>query len=131
MILPAIAKGGRTVRRITEGAVVARGVFDRVAHDARIDKARGIKPRTDSGNASIHHVGRCNDVRPRTRLTDGCLNEVRQGSVIVYIMIVQLTAVTVCRILAEADIADNEQLRNGLLDRRNRTLHRACHIPRT
>ena len=55
----------------------------------------------------------------------------RQCRVVVHIVIVQLAAVSVTRILTETDIADHEQLRHRILDCRNRTLHRARHIPCT
>ena len=130
LILAAIAECGHTVRRVTERTVVARGILYRITHDARIDKPLRVEPRTNGGNAAVHHIGRSNDVRARTRLTDCSLNEVRQCCVVVHIVIVQLTAVSVTRILAKADITDHKQLRNSLLNRRDCTLHRARHIPR-
>ena len=52
-----------------------------------------------------------------------------QCRVVVHIVIVQLTAMSVTRILAKADITDHKQLRHSLLNRRDCTLHRARHIP--
>ena len=46
-------------------------------------------------------------------------------------MVFDLAAVTVVRVLAEADVADDDHVRQGFLDGADSTLDRALRIPGT
>ena len=129
LVLAAIAELRRAVGGVAEGAVVAGGVFDGVAHDGGVLEALFIERGADGGDAAVHHVGGRDDVGARLRLRDGDFLQEGERLVVVDVVPFEVAAVTVRRVLAETDVADDHELRHSLLDGGLGTLHGARHVP--
>ena len=83
----------------------------------------------DGGDAAVHHVGRRDDVSAGLSLRDSDLLQEFERLVVVDVVAFEMAAVTVRRVLAEADIADDHELWHRGLDGLDGALHRARRVP--
>ena len=84
---------------------------------------------TDGGDAAVHHVGRRDDVGTGLGLRRRDFLQELQRLVVIDIMAFEMAAMAVRRVLAEADVADDHEVRDFLLDGGDGALYRALHVP--
>ena len=94
LILAAVPKARRTVRRIAEGPIIARRIFDGIAHNRDIDITSFIQRLTDSCYPAIHHIRRRHDIRTSLGLGYRNLLQQFQRFIVVHIMVFQVAAMT-------------------------------------
>ena len=114
---------------VAEGTVEAGGIFGGIGHDDGVDEAFFIQGLADGGDAAVHHVRRGDDVGTGFGLTDGDFVEQFQRGVVIDVVVFDLAAVTVVGVLAEADVADDDHVRQGFLDGPDGALDRALRVP--
>ena len=114
---------------VAEGAVEAGCVFGGIGHNNRIDEAFFVQGLTDGCDAAVHHIRRGDDIGTGFGLADGDFVEQLQRRVVIDVVVFDLTAVAVVRVLAEADVADDDHVRQGFLDGADGTLDRALRVP--
>ena len=100
-----------------ERAVEAGGVFRRVGHDLHILVARLVERGADGGDTAVHHVGRRDDIAAGVCLAHGLAAERLNCLVIHDLAIAQDAVMAVVGERVERDIADDAEVRAGILDR--------------
>src|SRR6266508_235062 len=113
------------VRRIAEGAVKARRVLRRVRHDRRVRKAGVVERLADRTDAAVHHVGGGDHVCARFGMRDGDAREQLERRVVADGAPLDDAAVPVARVLAQAYVGEDQQVRHHVLHRPCRLLHDA------
>ena len=128
LVLAAVPEAGRALRCLPEGAVEAAGVLGRVAHHRHVGEARLVQPGPDGPHHAVDHARGGDDVRaglrvdhrgPLQQLQGGVVEQValgQGGHVVLVPGLVDDAAVAVVRVLAEAHVRDDHQLRRRCLD---------------
>ena len=83
----------------------------------------------DRGDAAVHHVGGRDDVRAGARVREGASREQRQGRVVVDLAVADHAAVSVRRVLVEADVGHHHEFRRLLLQPPDGGLHGRLVVP--
>jgi len=130
LVTLAVAELGRGPRRLAERAVERRGHLRRIAHDRHAREAGRVERLADRGHAAVHHVGRGDQIRAGARLDHCDLAEQVGGRVVVHLAVDDDATVPVVGVLAEADVAADEQIGGGALDGADRLLHDALLVVR-
>ena len=128
MIGLAVAELGRGVGRLAERAVERRSVFSRVGQDGRPAESVGVEFAADARHAPVHHIGGGHDVRAFLGLGQGSLGQEFERQVVLHLAIFDHPAMAVAGVLAKTHIADDEEVRNGLLHRPDGALHDAFRV---
>ena len=124
----AVAEFGSGIRRLAERAVKCRGILRGISQNRHLRMTVRIQFLANGAHAAIHHVGRRNDVRAGFHLGQCGLGQKRQGGIIVDFTILDQPAMAVAGVFVQADIADDHQVRQGLLHRAHGALHDAVRI---
>ena len=110
----AVAEGGRRVGGLAERAVEGGGELRAVGHDRRVGEAVVVERRADRADAAVHHVARRDDVGPGARLRErGARQQLDRGVVVDAAVGAQQAAVAVARVLAQAEVGDDQQVGVG------------------
>src|SRR5260370_42622417 len=96
----AVAKLWRGLRGFTEGAVKAGTIFGGVGKNGNVFEFMFIEFSADGGDASVHHVGRSDDVGAGAGMGQGLLGEDGDGGVIGDVAVLDDAAVAVVGVLA-------------------------------
>ena len=82
-----------------------------------------------SADASVHHVGGCNDVRAGIGVRYGLAHEHVDRDVIQHIaLVIDDPVLTVSRVRIERNVGHDGELRQGFLDCTYRALHQAVRV---
>ena len=100
----------------------------RVRHDPDDIESRGVEPGANCGDLSIHHRARTRDVRAGVAIRDRCRREARQGRVVVDLLSIENSAMTVRRVLAQADVGGEHQGQALAAHQAQRLRHRAARV---
>ncbi len=107
-------RGG--LRGFAEGAVKAGAVFGGVGKNGNVFEFVLVEFFADGGDATVHHVGRSDDVGAGAGMGQGLLGEDGDGGVIGDVAVLDDAAVTVVGVLAKADVGDDEKFQVGFAD---------------
>ena len=111
LISGAVSFSGRGAGNIPERAVVCAVEFGAVCHDGSIFEPGIVQCKPYRRNLAVHHSAGCDYVRTRFRLGYSGFAVKFDCFIVHYISgIVQNTAVTVIRILAQAQIGDDQKI---------------------
>ena len=112
LIRGAVTEPRRAVGGVPERPVERGRELRGVREDRRLHETAAVEVLTDRGDAPVHHVRRRDDVGARFRVGPGGRREERQGRVVVDRAPGRDgAAVTVRRVLAEADVGDPHEPR--------------------
>ena len=120
----------RALGRFAERAVERTRELRRIGEDRSVGEACVIERTTYHADSAIHHVARSNDVGPRARVRDRLAYQEVERGVVVHLAVSQDAAVTVIRVLAHADVGDDDELRQLAFERAHRALYWSFVIPR-
>ena len=90
----------------------------------------GVERLPDRANPTVHHVRGRHEVGPGHRVRQRHLHQVRHGHVVDDLFAVEDAAVTVRRVLAQADVGDDDQVGNVPFHLADGGLHRRFGIRR-
>ena len=131
-LVPATIAGlRRALRRLAKGAVERAGELRGVAENRRILEACRIERATNDADPPIHHVARGHDVRPGARVRQRLAHEQGERGVVVHVAVAQNAAVPMISVLAQADVGDDDELRQLAFECAHRLRHRAVVVPGT
>ena len=124
----AVAERRRRIRGVAEGTVERRAVLRRVRHDRDLREAGVVQRFADPANAPVHHVRRRDDVGAGRGVRQRRSHELLDRRIVRDLLVDQNAAMAVRRVLAEADVGDDEHPRHLALEGANRRLDRRLRI---
>ena len=130
LVAAAVAEGRRRVGRLAERAVEGRGELGAVGEDRRVAEAVLVERGADGADAPVHHVARRDHVGARGGLRQRGPRQQLDARVVVDRAVgAQQAAVAVARVLAQAQVGDDEHVGVGVLDRARGELDGALVVP--
>ena len=84
-----------------------------------------IELSANRGDASVHHVGGCDDARPRARMGERRVGQAFETGVVVDLLPVEKPAVAMIRVLTQTHVGDDAEIRHRGDDRARRSLYDA------
>src|SRR6266478_3956790 len=112
----AVAELRSGLRGFAEGAVEAGAVFGGVGKNHHVFEFVFVEFFADGGDASVHHVGRSDDVGAGAGMGQGLLGKNGDGGVVGNVAVLDDAAVTVIGVLAKANVGDDEKFEIGFAD---------------
>ncbi len=92
---------------------------------------RSSSVRADRGDAAIHHVRRRDDVCAGHGVRERRLCQVHHGDVVDDVLSLDDAAMAMRRVLAQADVGDDDQVLDLAFERANRVLDRSVGVRRS
>ena len=130
LVAATVAERRRRARGFPEGAVERRGVLGRIREDRKVFEPISVERSPKGADPAVHHVARGNHVRAGLRMAYGRPGEEIQGQVVHDLPVLDDATVTVRRVLAEADVGDEDELGHPLTECAERALHDPVVLPR-
>ena len=125
LVASAVAERRRGTGRVAERPVKRGSVLDGVSHNCAVGKSVLVQRAADGTDSSVHHIGRCNEIRARTNMRKRRFRQHGQRRVVVHRFSVQNAAVAVAGVFAQTNVCNNLDLRILLFHCPDGLLHSA------